>query len=150
MKNEIILFNDSLYDYIENNKNDIINYLKENDIDPTVNNIDDAASDFINFDYVDFIKAIQRYDNTTVYDYIVITGSLGLWYGRRNIKVHFNSLYDAVVSAMQDNNKLYFKRKNCTLSLSAYHHDGENIHQFYKIVKGKKYAIKYNDLIDLF
>lgn len=140
-----IIFNDSISDYIDNYKSDILEYLNEKDIDPQPCEIEDAAQELINCDWLDLLNEIKIFDNLNNCD-VVIRGSLGLWYGRRKVKARFKSLYDAIVSAFYDNNILYFNNSRCALSLDAYHHDGTNKLKFYKVIQGKEKAITINDL----
>ena len=89
---------------------------------------------------------IANFDEFIPYEKILIVADLGLWYGRKQFTTTVASLYEAISKASEDYNTFYFKNKNATLSLKAIHHDGTNNFKFYKIIKGKKYAIKYNDI----
>lgn len=100
------------------------------------------------FDYTILKENILHFDKNASYDNIIVFASLGLWYGRRQAHKEFKTLYDAVTLCAEDENKLYFKRKNTTLMLDALHHDGCNVFKFYKVIKGKKYAIKLNEIED--
>ena len=144
MKKQII-FNDSISDYIDNYKSDILDFLQLNDIESQPCEIESAAQELINCDWMDLLDNISIFDNLNNCD-VVIRGSLGLWYGRRKVKARFNSLYAAIVSAFHDSNILFVNNSRCTLSLEAYHHDGCNKYKFYKVINGKEKAITINDL----
>lgn len=52
-----IIYNDSLCDYVQKYSDDIIACLKENDIEPSFENIDNEAQKWINSDY-DYLKEL--------------------------------------------------------------------------------------------
>lgn len=145
---KIVVFTDDIYDYMQNNKNDILNYLSDNDIDATPDNIEDGASELLQCDYDYFTDLINNFDLGT-YDKILVIYSLGLWNGTRNGCAYCKTLSEAIQKASEDINEVYFNNKNSTLSMNACHHDGENNYKFYKIVNGKKYAIKYAEFMQL-
>ena len=105
-------------------------------------------NDALNDDGVELENIINNFDDLFIYDSILCIADLGLWYGRRQGQKHFKNLYDAIQSCAYDYNKLYFDKKNTTLKMSATHHDGVNYYKFYKVINNKKYAIKFNDLIE--
>lgn len=142
----IVLYNDDLFTYIEENKEDIIASIKEEDVYPTEKAIEEEAQAWINADWDYFKDAICDWDEVIPYDYILIEADLGLWYGRRKFKAKTASLYEAITKASEDYNLLYFKNRRATLSLKAAHHDGVNNFKFYKVKNNKKRAIKYSDL----
>ena len=146
----LTIYNDDIYNYIDENIEMIRGYLIDNGRDPQPNEIEDAVYELLNDDWAELRQSFINYDKNNEYDYILCAGVLGLWYGKRKAAARFNSLYDATVSCMYDSNIFYVKNKNAALSLKAYHHDGINNFKFYKVIKGKKYAIKYNDIIKLF
>ena len=96
----------------------------------------------------DLKELFNNYESKRNYEKILICADLGLWYGRRAGRKEFNNINDCIFKFCEDYNIFYFKNKNATLTLAAYHHDGVNIFKFYKIIKNKKYAIKYNDLFN--
>lgn len=108
-----------------------------NDFDSKLN--DDAI-------YNDITRAFINFDKNNTGG-VFIVYDLGLWHGRRQGTAYKRSLNDAIMLCLQDYNMIYFNKKNTTLSLAAHHHDGVNCFKFYKIIKGKKYAIKYADII---
>lgn len=142
-----IIYNDDVYSYMHLYKNDLIEFLNENEIEPQPNELEDAAYLFINDDLESIKSDVKRFDNKNNYK-ILVVADLGLWRGRVNGKATYKNLYDAVFDNMQDTNILYFKNVNSTLTLGAQHHDGCNYFKFYKLVKGKKYAINFKELIE--
>ena len=142
------IYNDNLYEYIDNYKNDILATLKDYDIEATEKNIITEAQSCIDSDY-EYLKDILIHFDRIENKKIFVCGVLGLWNSKPNVKKVFNSLYSAVVFCLQDINELYFKKNNTTLQLSAAHHDGINTFKFYKLIKGKKYAIKYDDIYNI-
>lgn len=143
----LTIYNDDLYDFIDNNKSDLISAIKDDDGTPDNATIINYASDWIAADYDYLCDDVSRFDEITQAQKIYIDASLGLWYGRRKASATFKTLYEAIRKCFLDSNKLYFKNKNTTLTLEASHHDGVNVYKFYKIIKGKKYAIKYGDIM---
>ena len=142
----IILFNDDVIEYIEKNKADIAESIKEDDRYPTAEAIEEEAYSWIKTDWDYLRDDVATFDEVSQYTKIIIEGDLGLWYGRRKIVAKCDTLFEALTKAMEDYNTLFFKNKNATLQLKAIHHDGVNYFKFYKVIKGKKYAIKYNDI----
>lgn len=141
-----VLFMDDINAYIDLYKSDIIEFLNNNDMDLTPCNIEDGASELISADYEYFMDSVLHFDLSN-YDYILIDIKLGLWSGERVFKAKTKTLKEAITKALQDINIIYIKN-NSTLQLSASHHDGENNFKFYKVIHGKKYAIKYNDIFN--
>jgi hypothetical protein len=143
-----ILYNYDLNAYIENNKKIIIETLKENEKPITENNMFETAYYLSEDEYNLLISCIKEYDNKNNYDYILVCGCLGLWYGSKIIKARLTSLKNAFEKcACYDSNMVYFTNKNSTLNIDSYHHDGCNSFKIYRVYKGKKYAIKLIDLL---
>ena len=140
-----VLFLDDTYAYIDIYRRDILEYLAEYDIDPMPDNIEDAALEMISADIETIKESIKNFDTKNNYK-IYVAASLGLWRGVVHGHAVYNNLYDAIFNQAQDINILYFKDKRSALTLDASHHDGTNNFKFYKVVNGKRYAIKYNDL----
>ena len=142
-----IIYDDDAYKIIEKYKADIRQAVKDNNETPDAETIQAEAQAWINADYQNLCDDVTRFDETTQAQKIYVVASLGLWYGRRRASATFTSLYAALHRCFEDYNTLYFKDKRSRLVLKAYHHDGVNIFKFYKIINGKKYAIKYGDII---
>lgn len=142
------LFDNDLSNYLNTYSADIIDALKENDTDPTPQNIDAYAVDQIENDASNIFHGLKFYDKITDYKNIYVVADLGLWYGRRKAFKTFNNLHDAVTFCFEDSNTLYFKSKKSTLTLCAAHHDGTNIFKFYKVINNKRRAITYNEIIN--
>ena len=129
-------------------KSDILESLKENNIDPQPNAIEDCASEFIDADLYFFKELIKSYDSKHN-NKIFVVADFGLWYGRRAGYKEYNSLYEAIFNdILQDTNIIYYSDKRQTLKIDSSHHDGVNHYKLYKLVNNKKYAIKYNELIE--
>jgi len=148
-ENKIIkVYSDDLYEYVNENKQRIYEYLRENDIDAQPNNIEDAGAELLQYDYEYMQECINKID-LGAHSKILVVFSLGLWNGTRNGSAYCDTLAEAIFRGAYDINEIYFKNKNCTLSMNAYHHDGVNNYKFYKIVNGRKRAIKYNEFFNL-
>lgn len=144
-----VIYYDDVCEYVNNNKEYLIDLL--NDIGDPISDeaIQQQAENEINEGSDNLKSTVQFFDNITKYNKIIVVASLGLWYGTRTVKKCFNSLYDALFNSrgvFQDVNKLFFKDKRGTLTLNAIHHDGVNVLKFYKIVNGKRCAIKYDEI----
>lgn len=142
-----IIFDSDIYNYIDNNKKDLINNLIDNDILPTSNNIEDLAISELDNNYIDIKYAFKSFDNNYKYDYVIICGSLGLWNGPKKTKYTFKSMYQAFNNLKTyDNFVIYFDKRNSALSVDVYHHDGINNFKFYIVVNGRKKAFTYDYL----
>lgn len=140
----ITIYDDSVSEYVQNNEAYIIECLKDNDIEPSLKNIDNFALNCIEDDLTQLKQAAQYFDNVGNYDNIVIEAVLGLWNGKKYGTKQFKTLASCFLQYREELNTFYFKRKNSTLTLAAYHHDGTNIFKFYYVKNGKKYAINYD------
>ena len=149
MKNYII-YNDDPAAYIDDNKQLIIESLKDNELLINDNNILNEAINILSDEYFVFCDCLKEYDNKNKYDYILCFASLGLGYGKRQGKKTFADLKSAIFYCFEDYNKVYFDKSNTTIKAAAIHHDGVNNFTFYKVVNGKKYAIKLNDILSCF
>lgn len=82
-------------------------------------------------------------------DQILVSGSLGLWYGRRNTYFVTSSLKNAIARCVDtgDGFKIYFDEgynKKEHLFVSVSHHDGTNLFILYALTaKGKRWASAY-------
>lgn len=143
-----ILYYDSVYAYIENNKKEILNFMRDNEIEPTQDAIESYAEDAIHDEYINLLSCLEEYDNKNNYDYILVCCDLGLWYGRRKFTQKITTLKEAIIkTSCCYSNRLYFIKSNATLYAESIHHDGINKFKFYAVKNGKKTSIKYNDLI---
>lgn len=141
------LFNDDACEYVANNKNEIIELLKEQHTETTETNIFNFAADEINYNFEEVKTIIKNFDKQNENNKIIVVASLGLWYGRRAGSAKIDTLQAALFGLFEDVNALYFKNKKSTLTLRATHHDGENFFRFYKLIHGKKYAITQAELL---
>ena len=146
----IILFNDDVVNYVNENKKDLIERLIENGLELSDSNFYTEAQNDIDAYFEDLKNAVAYFDRNTKYDCIQVYASLGLWYGTRKGSKRIDTLQSALFGLFEDVNALYFKNKKSTLTLRASHHDGENIFRFYKVVNGKKYAINFDDFVQGF
>lgn len=143
-----IIYNDNIIDVIDENKSLLIDSLKDNDAEPTETNIINEAQSMIDDDANNLRETIRNFDIVNKYK-ILVVASLGLWYGCRAATKIFDSLECAIYPCLEDVNTIYFKKSNTTLTLDATHHDGNNNFKFYKVVKGKKYAITFKELTNI-
>jgi len=137
----IVLYNSDVCDYIDNNKKYVNEYMQENNI----KDIYTAAYNLIDIDYY-YLKDLL---NSYCCARIRVFARLGLWYGIQTGRKDFRSLIAAFYHCCDgyDSIKIYFKNKNSTMTIEARHHDGVNLFKCYKVIKGKKYAIKYSDIM---
>lgn len=89
-------------------------------------------------DYFDYVHEIQRleYDdlmenlNFSAIDnqyYWIVTGSVGLWYGRRDVgKNVVNSLSDAIRLCTSHADDSIITKRGSVIYVKALHHDGRN------------------------
>lgn len=150
MKN-ITVYNDDLYTFINNNLEDIKNWLHDDEEPQTDENIQAYAQYYINDDFEQLNILLNAYDEKHTNAKYIVVGSLGLWYGRRAIKnASFTSLKNAVFKCFEDVNTVYFFNNAATIQIDAAHHDGVNRFKIYKLVNGRRKAIKYIDLYNNF
>lgn len=65
-------------------------------------------------------------------DYCVVTGSLGLWNGRRGgICTTFDNLYDALAKCSTDALEIVVSVEDGAIHFDTYHHDGVNHFEIY-------------------
>ena len=92
------------------------------------------VSDLINEDTKEFWGDLRRVKNGSYIDYYVVTGSLGLWYGRRGGICHtFNNLYDALCKCSEDAYDIIAKCDGKKIEFENHHHDGTNCFTIYRI-----------------
>ena len=94
-----------------------------------------SDEDYDEFGYEDFINDLKEVKTDTCY---LMTGSLGLWYGRvAGGKFIFN--LEDLTSAFYDYNEVY--EENGELKVKAIHHDGSNYFTLRELTqKGYAYA----------
>lgn len=142
----IILYTDDAFKYVEDNKEFLIEELKNRDEDVTEDAIYEEAQRCIEDDAEYLRDIISSYDARSNNDGVYVEASLGLWYGRRAAHAEFKSLDEAFYRCTEDANTVYFKRSNSTMILEASHHDGVNVFKFYALRGGKKHAINFDDM----
>lgn len=148
-KNLKVLYLDDIYAYMDLYKNDILNYLNDEGIDPQPNNIKDCAYMLLDSDHDYILSIANDFDNNNSYDYILVCACLGLWYGKRKANAKFKTLKEALQHGSYDTNIIYFKNDKETLIKESAHHDGTNTYKYYFVKHGKKYAINFNRLMGL-
>ena len=88
----------------------------------------------ISDDVDEFWSDLRRVEKGSDIDYYVVTGSLGLWYGRRGgICETFNNLYDALSKCSTDAYDIIAKCDGKKIDFDAMHHDGTNSFVVYHI-----------------
>jgi len=139
--NRQVIYTDSVCDYVEAYKSDIIEQLEDNGFNKLVITSDmiyEQASSNIELDTSDLFDALKIFDRT--HGRVLALADLGLWNGRFKGGKITRNLSDAVTEASEDSNTLYYERKGATLSLEARHHDGTNYFVFYEVTsKGEDY-----------
>lgn len=140
----IKLLTDDVSEYVQDNKQFLIETLQDDDKEANNKNIDSLALEMIEQDTTELKQAARSFDAVGGFDKIQVCAVLGLWYGKRTGSKTFNTLSECITRFCEDQNTFYFKRKNTTLTLAASHHDGVNLFKFYYIKNGKRYAINYN------
>lgn len=147
----VTIYTNNLYMFIAQKINYIIAYLNDNNEKINDGTIQNAARDMIASDYNDLKNALSLFDNVyNVNNKILVVGSWTIGRGCYAYKKYFNSLYDAIMTLSIRNNTIYFKNKNSTMQLEVEYNHGINNYKFYAVVKGKKQAIKLNDIINCY
>lgn len=123
------------YDYYKDNA---IENLQENDIEPTQENIDNEIY-FLMCEYLQNEK-----DNLDINIDIIAIADIGLWNGRVKGYKLFNNL-NQIFNVSADYNDYYVE--GCTLKATCVHHDGVNYVDFYVIDLNKNGAQDFlNDI----
>ena len=92
------------------------------------------VSDLIHEDAKEFWGGLRRVKNGSYIDYYVVTGSLGLWNGRRGgICETFNYLYDALNKCSEDAYDIIAKCDGKKIEFENHHHDGTNRFTIYRL-----------------
>ena len=90
--------------------------------------------------------SLCRVKNSPYNDYYVVTGSLGLWYGRRSgICETFDSLYDAASKCSTDAYDIIVKCDGQKIDFDCMHHDGTNVFEIRRISWEDKEKIDWWD-----
>lgn len=143
-----IIYNSDLYAYIENNKKFLIKCLEDNEEKINDQNIENIADDYLTDEYFNLLSCLKEYENKNNFDYLLIDGVLGLWYGKRKVKAQFNNFEEVLnTCCCHDSYMIYFDSVKNTMKIDSYHHDGCNSFKIYVVKNNKKYAIKLNDLL---
>lgn len=94
----------------------------------------DWVAESINDDLNDFWGNLRRVKRGKYIDYYVVTGSLGLWYGRRDgICETFDNLYDALNKCACDAYDIIVKCDGKKVEFENHHHDGTNYFTIFRI-----------------
>ena len=145
------LIHDDFNLYLDENKEYIIEILKEQEMEVNDQNIEDYVNASLENKLSDFDYMLNNFDKKVDYDDILVIAQLGLWYGQRNSQRYFKTLKSAFYTCTEDTNYLYSRNNtHDTITLKAIHHDGSNFFKFYKIKNGKKKAITIQELQDLY
>lgn len=100
----------------------------------------------ISDDCDDFWRNLRRVKESPYNDYYVVTGSLGLWYGRRGgICETFDSLYEAASKCSTDAYDIIVKCDGKKIDFTCLHHDGRNEFEIRKISWDDKQKIDWWD-----
>lgn len=105
---------------------DYIDFCMANGITPTREDFNEwcyEEAQRVYEDDLDNLKEDERYNVP-----VVITGTLGLWWGRPNVEpVVEDSVYDAVVRCSRSGEIVEVAFDNGEIIVSASHHDGTNV-----------------------
>ena len=86
----------------------------------------------LEMDWDDF-KINLKYDKENNVD-CVVTGSLGLWYGTRDINAkHFPTLQEAINACITGCDYITITEEDGTIFVKASHHDGTNQFEIHKL-----------------
>ena len=141
------IYTDSVIDYIDNNRNDLVDYLKDSDREATDEEIQKLAYSEIEFEANELLNMFKHYDKQHRHSVLVV-GTFGLWYGKAQGGTIYKGL-DALTDLYEDVNTFYFNRKNGTLRLEAIHHDGTNNFAIYELTdKGEQYLLEHEYELD--
>lgn len=92
------------------------------------------VQDIISEDTLDFWSGLRRVKESEYNDYYVVTGSLGLWYGRKGgICETFNNLYDALSKCATDAYDIIVKCDGKKIDFDCMHHDGTNSFTIFRL-----------------
>ena len=92
------------------------------------------VGELISDDCNEFWNGLRRVKDSSYIDYYVVTGSLGLWYGRRGGICHtFNNLFDALGKCAEDAYDIIAKCDGKKIEFENHHHDGTNCFTIYRI-----------------
>ena len=145
------LIHDDFNLYLDEDKESIIELLKEQEMEVNDKNIENYVDALLENELSDFDDMMNRFDQKVDYDNILVIAKLGLWYGQRNSQRYFKTLKSAFYTCTEDTNYLYSRNyTHDTITLKAIHHDGTNFFKFYKVKNGKKKAITIQELQELY
>lgn len=146
MKNTI--FTSNVFEYIEQCKEYLIERLNDYGIENNENNLIEEAQDAIQVEFQSIEDTIDWFDSKHKHKVLVV-GTCGLWYGNVKGGKIYKDLQTALQSLYQDENELFFNKKNTTLELKAIHHDGTNHFKFYELTnKGEEFVLNYENEFD--
>lgn len=145
---EHIIYTSDIFEYVETNKQEIIENLNDNEIEVNEDTIYNEAQNLCDFDYECLLDQIKCFDKKHGHK-ILALATLGLWYGKVKGGKIFEDLESALSSAYEDTNTLFYKNKNATLELEARHHDGTNHFKFYELTdEGENWLLNNEDRYD--
>lgn len=102
----------------------------------------DWVADTLSEDYEDLRHQVER---IFPYEECVIVGSVGLWYGRRDIEpTKVRSVFKAIEKCCSNMDSVVIKQVNGHFEIKAGHHDGSNYFDIYLLNEKGIYTQKGN------
>ena len=111
-------------------------YCLDNDIickDRESNDFYEWVGETLNMDWDDFFTNL-KYDKDNNCECVVL-GSLGLWYGRREIQANFVTLKEALYKCVGCGEYITISENNGVIEVIVSHHDGTNYFDIHKLNK---------------
>ena len=124
-QNEYLTCSDLLDCYLDNTRQDIDTYNKE-EFEEYCQEVNDEC--FLD----DFGKNGNWAYSPLKNQEVEVQGVLGLWYGKRKVKQRFDNLYEALKACTEEYN-IIAEDSYGNLIISAYHHDGQNLFKIKKV-----------------
>lgn len=131
------------YDLSEAKRNDIIEYLLEEEMEPT----DEAIwQEFEEENGINWDILTDELENFFGHDTYILRGTVGTWMGRREAGVVSNNFMGVIYKAINNCDYIKITDVNGHLYLECTHHDGTNCYEIKKLTdKGIDYLFNYEN-----
>ena len=131
------------YDLSEEQKNNIIEYLLENEIEPTDEAIWQEFEEENEINWYVLADDLKSFFGDDAY---ILRGTVGTWMGRREAGVVSNNFMDVIYKAIDNCDYISLTDVNGHLYLDCTHHDGTNSYEIKKLTdKGISYLSNYEN-----